>query len=118
MIKKKVYIPNREYPDVNFLGLLIGPRGRTQKELESRTGARILIRGKGSQKGGEYSGPSGNPDDDDEQHVSIEGTEEAVSKALAEVRSIQQMAYSFFLCVFSLKRIILSVLWRALECRM
>ena len=88
MIKKKVYIPNREFPDVNFLGLLIGPRGRTQKELEARTGARILIRGKGSQKGGDYSGPSANPDDDDEQHVSIEGTEEAVGKALAEVDNV------------------------------
>jgi hypothetical protein len=85
MIKKKVYIPNREHPDVNFLGLLIGPRGRSQKELEARTGARILIRGRGSQKGGDYSGPSGNPNDDDEQHVSIEGTEEAVAKAQAEV---------------------------------
>jgi hypothetical protein len=84
MTKKKVYIPIREYPDVNFLGLLIGPRGRTQKELEARTGARILVRGRGSQKD-HYSGPTGNPDDDDDQHVSIEGTEEAVAKAQAEV---------------------------------
>lgn len=85
MIKKKVYIPIREYPDVNFLGLLIGPRGRTQKELEARTGARILVRGRGSQKDNHYSGPTGNPDDDDDQHVSIEGTEEAVAKAQIEV---------------------------------
>ena len=85
VIKRKVYIPVDKYPDVNFLGLIIGPRGRTQKELESRTGARILVRGRGSQKDGMYSGPTGNPDDDDAQHVSIEGTEEAVNKALAEV---------------------------------
>lgn len=88
VVKKKVYIPTRQYPDINFLGLLIGPRGRTQKELESRTGAKILIRGRGSQKDGFYAGPTGNPDDDDEQHVSIEGTEEAVAKAMAEVEDV------------------------------
>lgn len=88
MTKKKVYIPVREHPDVNFLGLIIGPRGRTQKELEARTGARILVRGRGSQKDSQYSGPTGNPDDDDEQHVSIEGTEEAVAKAQVEVEEL------------------------------
>lgn len=49
---EKVWIPQREYPDVNFIGLLIGPRGHTLKKMESETGARISIRGKGSLKEG------------------------------------------------------------------
>lgn len=84
--KKKIYVPVKEHPGVNFLGLLIGPRGATQKQLQASTGAIILIRGRGAQKEG--TAPSGNPDDDDELHVSIEGTEEAVAKAQVEVEKI------------------------------
>eukprot|EP01041_Mallomonas_annulata_P000751 gene751-1435_t len=85
MTKKKVYIPVREHPDINFLGLLIGPRGKTQKELQERTGAKILVRGRGSQKEGMSSG---HPDDDDELHVAIEGSNDAVSRALKEIEDI------------------------------
>jgi far upstream element-binding protein len=67
------------------LGLLIGPKGSTQKQLQERTGAKILIRGKGSQKDG-YTGT--HPDDDDELHVAIEGSEEAVENATKEVEQI------------------------------
>ena len=41
--KHKIYIPNN--PEINFFGLLIGPRGSNQKRLEESSGARILIRG-------------------------------------------------------------------------
>ena len=85
LIKKKVYVPTAEHPEINFLGLLLGPRGSTQKQLQELSGAKILIRGKGSQKGG---GSSGHPDDDEELHVTIEGTPEAVEKALKEVEAI------------------------------
>ena len=44
---KKLYIPEKEYPDYNFVGLIIGPRGNTQKRMEKETGAKILLRGKG-----------------------------------------------------------------------
>jgi len=30
----KVFIPQEDHPDINFVGLLIGPRGNTLKELE------------------------------------------------------------------------------------
>ena len=83
--KKKVYVPTAEHPEINFLGLLLGPRGSTQKQLQELSGAKILIRGKGSQKGG---GSSGHPDDNEELHVTIEGTDEAVEKALKEVEAI------------------------------
>jgi splicing factor 1 len=33
-IVDKVFIPQEEYPDINFVGLLIGPRGNTLKKLE------------------------------------------------------------------------------------
>lgn len=65
-------------------GLLIGPKGSTQKQLQERTGAKILIRGRGSQKEGQA--PS--PDDDDDLHVSIEGTDDAIEAAAREIEQI------------------------------
>lgn len=49
----KLYIPYREHPTYNFIGLILGPRGGTQKRLERQTGAKIVIRGRGSQKPGQ-----------------------------------------------------------------
>ncbi|GMM37152.1 mRNA splicing protein [Saccharomycopsis crataegensis] len=51
-IVEKVFIPVKEYPDINFIGLLIGPRGNTLRRLEEESGAKIAIRGKGSVKEG------------------------------------------------------------------
>ncbi|OQV13539.1 putative KH domain-containing, RNA-binding, signal transduction-associated protein 2 [Hypsibius exemplaris] len=45
---KKVLIPIKEYPNVNFVGRLLGPKGNTLKGLQQATRARILIFGKGS----------------------------------------------------------------------
>jgi hypothetical protein len=59
-IKKKIYIP--QTTGVNYIGMLIGPKGLYQKRLEEESGCKILIRGKGSQKQG--SAPQ--PDDEDE----------------------------------------------------
>lgn len=41
----KVYIPVQEFPESNFAGLIIGPKGATQKQLERITRARIYVRG-------------------------------------------------------------------------
>jgi hypothetical protein len=43
-IKRKIYIP--KVSGVNFVGLLIGPKGTYQKKLEQQSGCKILIRGK------------------------------------------------------------------------
>ncbi|EDO45484.1 predicted protein, partial [Nematostella vectensis] len=51
-IQDKVMIPQDENPEVNFIGLLIGPRGNTLKNMEKETNAKIMIRGKGSIKDG------------------------------------------------------------------
>ncbi|VEL27666.1 unnamed protein product, partial [Protopolystoma xenopodis] len=51
-ITDKVWIPQEDNPHINFVGLLIGPRGNTLKALEKDTSAKIIIRGKGSVKDG------------------------------------------------------------------
>lgn len=48
----KLFIPIKENPGYNFIGLILGPRGNTQKRLEAETGAKVTIRGKGSVKEG------------------------------------------------------------------
>ncbi|TDH71949.1 uncharacterized protein CCR75_003140 [Bremia lactucae] len=82
--RKKVFIPVAKYPDINFMGLLIGPRGSNQKRMEDESGARILIRGKGSSKD-----PTGDPDENEELHVLITAdTDDAVAKAQSAVEDI------------------------------
>jgi hypothetical protein len=43
-IKRKIFIP--KVSGVNYVGLLIGPKGTYQKRLEQQSGCKILIRGK------------------------------------------------------------------------
>jgi rRNA processing protein Krr1/Pno1 len=45
-IQRKIYIP--QHNGVNYIGMIIGPKGLYQKRLEEETGCKILIRGKGS----------------------------------------------------------------------
>lgn len=52
-----LYIPAKEHPGYNFIGMILGPRGNTQKRLELETGAKVTIRGKGSQKDGQTLPP-------------------------------------------------------------
>ena len=106
---RKLYIPWREFPAYNFMGMVIGPRGSTQKKLERETNCKISVRGRGSGKdgkagldaggsssggGGSSSGGGGDAsmsfgqrkrhaDEDDEMHVNITG------ERLAEVRAAE-----------------------------
>lgn len=66
----KLYIPKEKEGTVNFIGLILGPRGTTQKRLEKQFSVRVAIRGKGSVKDGRRAAP-GAPDDDDRLHVVI-----------------------------------------------
>ncbi|KAK4274950.1 hypothetical protein QN277_018103 [Acacia crassicarpa] len=43
-------IPKETYPNFNFVGRLLGPRGNSLKRVEATTGCRVFIRGKGSIK--------------------------------------------------------------------
>jgi len=77
----KIPIPVDEHPGYNFIGLIIGPRGKTQKELESKTNCKIAIRGKGSVKVGARGGKTYDGMDEP-LHVLIAGDkQEDVDKA-------------------------------------
>ena len=81
----RLYVPHKQYPGYNFLGLIIGPRGSTQKRLEKETGAYIRIRGREMHKEGTFRPPQvvGVDDGrDDELHVHISAdTVEKVDRA-------------------------------------
>jgi len=52
--------------------LIIGPRGNTQKRLEAETGAKIVIRGRGSEKQGKVDRQAKYDDGgDDDLHIHI-----------------------------------------------
>ena len=42
-LSDKVVIPQEEYPKINFVGLIIGPRGNTLKALEKEVGGGFII---------------------------------------------------------------------------
>ncbi|KAJ0985377.1 hypothetical protein J5N97_003733 [Dioscorea zingiberensis] len=52
IVKKilRLEIPVGTYPNFNFVGRLLGPRGNSLKRVEASTGCRVYIRGKGSIK--------------------------------------------------------------------
>ncbi|KAK8054273.1 branchpoint-bridging protein [Apiospora saccharicola] len=57
-VTDKVYIPTKEYPWINFIGQLLGPRGRSLADMNTQSGANIVIRGKGSVKEGRARRPN------------------------------------------------------------
>ncbi|WCJ36453.1 splicing factor-related [Euphorbia peplus] len=93
-LQKKLYIPMKEYPGYNFIGLIIGPRGNTQKRMERETGAKIVIRGKGSVKEGRLQqkrDSKPDPSENEDLHVLVEAeTEEALEAAAGMVEKLLQ----------------------------
>ncbi|KAL8437494.1 hypothetical protein ACSSS7_000876 [Eimeria intestinalis] len=111
-----------QYPDYNFMGIIIGPRGCNHKRLEAESGCTISVRGRGTQKEGKRDHQT-----DEEacmpMHVHIMGdTDEAVEVSshhprldLSPASGLQQHSYQmglhsseritlfFFLC-FVLQR--------------
>ncbi|WOG91338.1 hypothetical protein DCAR_0310587 [Daucus carota subsp. sativus] len=67
-ISKELYVPVKEYPMYNFIGLILGPKGNTQKRMELKTGARIRLRGKDLSKSAQEADPS----EDEDLNVYIE----------------------------------------------
>jgi splicing factor 1 len=101
----KVFVPEKLYPQYNFIGLILGPRGNTQKRLERESGAKVSIRGKGSMKEGRSKKSSSStqqqqqqqqqlsistPSDEDEPlHVLIVAeTEDSMNKAFNMVKPL------------------------------
>lgn len=90
-VKEKVLIPQEDFPDINFVGLLIGPRGNTLKSMERDSGAKIIIRGKGSVKEGKSKGIDGQPapGEDDPLHALVTGiNSEQVRIAVDRIKEI------------------------------
>ena len=90
-VNDKVMIPQDEHPEINFVGLLIGPRGNTLKSMEKDTGAKIIIRGKGSVKEGKVGRKDGQPlpGEDEPLHAYVTATNvEAVRKAVIRINEV------------------------------
>ncbi|KAL6541591.1 hypothetical protein OROGR_011077 [Orobanche gracilis] len=77
---KKLFIPDKENPMYNFIGLILGPKGITQKKMKKETGAKIHIKGKGS----------GDPITQDENlHVLVEAAEQkALDSAVSMIEKL------------------------------
>jgi len=79
--KKKITVPAGKHPEVNFFGLIVGPRGMTQKRMSKETGCNIFIRGRGSFAPGKL-GRIPQEDDNEPMYVAISGpTQMQVDKA-------------------------------------
>jgi len=91
----KVFIPVKEFPEINFFGLLVGPRGNSLKKMERESGAKISIRGKGSVKEGKQR-PDGFQDDENEElHCLVMGdTEQQVRKCIQLIQNVIETAAS------------------------
>ncbi|KAH7362860.1 branchpoint-bridging protein [Plectosphaerella cucumerina] len=94
--QEKVYVPVNDYPEINFIGLLIGPRGNTLKKMESESGAKIAIRGKGSVKEGKGRSDAAHSSNQEEDlHCLIMAdTEEKVNKAKKLIHNVIETAAS------------------------
>ncbi|KKY21798.1 putative branchpoint-bridging protein [Diplodia seriata] len=94
--QEKVYVPVNDYPEINFIGLLIGPRGNTLKKMEGESGAKIAIRGKGSVKEGKGRSDAAHTSNQEEDlHCLIMAdTEEKVNKAKKLIHNIIETAAS------------------------
>jgi splicing factor 1 len=81
---KKIFLPEGEMSEHNYIGMILGPRGVTQKQLEQKTGCKISVRGKGSskQKRMEY-------DSEERLHILIQAdTDESLEKGSSLVEKM------------------------------
>jgi splicing factor 1 len=86
---EKVYIPVKEFPEINFFGLLVGPRGNSLKKMERESGAKISIRGKGSVKEGKARPDQYADDAEEDLHCLVLG--ESEEKVAACVKMINRV---------------------------
>lgn len=90
--QEKVFLPIKEFPEINFFGLLVGPRGNSLKKMERESGAKISIRGRGSVKEGKGRGGD---EDEEEMHCVVTGDDEAkVKKCVRLINLVIETAAS------------------------
>ena len=88
-------IPAEEHPEINFVGLILGPRGNSLEAIKRKHGTMVAIRGKGSLK----EGMSGITKDgkivehlDEPMHAYITGpTAEAVKGCADDITELIEM---------------------------
>ncbi|MFS7916102.1 putative K domain, splicing factor 1, helix-hairpin domain, K domain, type 1 superfamily [Helianthus anomalus] len=87
----KVVIPIKENPGHNFIGLIFGPAGDTQKRLEKETGAKIRVYGTkaGTKKESEITSSDGNEVNGDYEKLYVHVTAETYEKVDAAVSLIE-----------------------------
>ncbi|KAF8656884.1 hypothetical protein AX16_002429 [Volvariella volvacea WC 439] len=92
---EKVYIPVKEFPEINFFGLLVGPRGNSLKKMERDSGAKISIRGKGSVKEGKARPDQYAEDAEEDLHcLVIADTEDKVAACVKMINKVIETAAS------------------------
>jgi len=89
----KVPLPDNTCPGgaLNLVGLIIGPRGKTQQKLQAETNCVIVVRGKGTQKMPTNGAPA-HPDDDEPPHVYVRGPDDA---SLQKAKKLIEMLIDF-----------------------
>ncbi|KAF8907330.1 splicing factor SF1 [Gymnopilus junonius] len=91
----KVYIPVKEFPEINFFGLLVGPRGNSLKKMERESGAKISIRGKGSVKEGKARPDQYADDAEEDLHcLVLADTDEKVAACVKMINKVIETAAS------------------------
>ncbi|KAF4614072.1 hypothetical protein D9613_007883 [Agrocybe pediades] len=91
----KVYIPVKEFPEINFFGLLVGPRGNSLKKMERESGAKISIRGKGSVKEGKARPDQYADDAEEDLHcLVLADSEEKVAACVKMINKVIETAAS------------------------
>lgn len=89
---EKIFLPVREFPEINFFGLIVGPRGNSLKKMERESGAKISIRGKGSVKEGKGKMAD---DNEEEMHCVVTAEDEAsVRKCIKLINLVIETAAS------------------------
>ncbi|KAK1272099.1 KH domain-containing protein SPIN1 [Acorus gramineus] len=114
IVKKilRLEIPVDTYPNFNFVGRLLGPRGNSLKRVEASTGCRVYIRGKGSikdpDKEEKLRGRPGYEHLNDPLHILVEA-ELPVSIVDARLRQAQEIIEELLkpvVCILSLSIVI------------
>lgn len=80
-----IYIPQAgEFPELNFVGMLLGPRGSTLQAIQQQANVKISIRGRGAEKVGNNSSYQAQPGQDlgqdDDMHALVMGESPAAVK--------------------------------------
>lgn len=92
----RVFIPQSDYPGVNFVGQILGPRGSTLKHVQEETQTVIAIRSKGSVKEGRSTaGLKSSESDAVPLHATITAdTQQKVQDGKKRIQEIIDMASS------------------------